>query len=266
MPLASGWKGMKMYRFLKPIALAAALGTLSPSAPAVAAAFGTIARAQAGPSDPFCHSVTDNQSGPTFSSASASAGGSTAFASASLATGKLKLSGSTSSGCGVAGSQVAFFDQVTFDLPDDLASIDVPFQLVIDGSVGGSDPDQASVSMTVDGIATGSGPGTVPIASILNHPYLIHLLVHDGEQVDFNVAINASRTNFGGPPGFYDLSHTGVFSIDLPTGVTFSSASGVFLTDTTGIPEPASWALMILGFGGVGAAVRRRRSKALIGA
>lgn len=29
---------------------------------------------------------------------------------------------------------------------------------------------------------------------------------------------------------------------------------------TGGVPEPASWALMILGFGGVGAVVRRRRA------
>lgn len=29
---------------------------------------------------------------------------------------------------------------------------------------------------------------------------------------------------------------------------------------TTAVPEPASWALMILGVGGVGAALRRRRA------
>jgi hypothetical protein len=30
-----------------------------------------------------------------------------------------------------------------------------------------------------------------------------------------------------------------------------------------GVPEPASWALMIMGFGGVGALVRRRRNKSV---
>jgi hypothetical protein len=36
--------------------------------------------------------------------------------------------------------------------------------------------------------------------------------------------------------------------------ITFSGAF-----DAPGIPEPAAWALLILGFGGVGAALRRRR-------
>jgi len=37
------------------------------------------------------------------------------------------------------------------------------------------------------------------------------------------------------------------------------SYSGVLNVVTAVIPEPASWAMMILGFGGVGAAVRQRR-------
>ena len=60
-----------------------------------------------------------------------------------------------------------------------------------------------------------------------------------------------------------DFGHTGLFSFsDLPDGLSFGSASGVFLTDAGSpgaVPEPASWAMMIAGFGLVGAAMRRRR-------
>jgi len=47
-----------------------------------------------------------------------------------------------------------------------------------------------------------------------------------------------------------------------PTGLPpFALLDGVSLTDVTGggVPEPAAWALMILGFGASGAALRRRR-------
>jgi hypothetical protein len=47
----------------------------------------------------------------------------------------------------------------------------------------------------------------------------------------------------------------------LPNGVSFTSQSGVFLTGLTGpggVPEPATWAMMIMGFGLVGSAMRRR--------
>lgn len=56
----------------------------------------------------------------------------------------------------------------------------------------------------------------------------------------------------------------------LPDGLSFTSASGNFLKGIPGgggggggagvIPEPAAWALMITGFGLVGAAARRRRT------
>jgi hypothetical protein len=50
-----------------------------------------------------------------------------------------------------------------------------------------------------------------------------------------------------------------------PTGAQppFALLDGVSLTQvSSGTPEPASWALMIIGFGGVGAAVRLRRKQA----
>lgn len=56
-----------------------------------------------------------------------------------------------------------------------------------------------------------------------------------------------------------DFSHTATLGIQTDPGVGFTSASGVLLTAVQGgVPEPATWALMILGFGMVGGAMRRR--------
>jgi PEP-CTERM motif len=59
-----------------------------------------------------------------------------------------------------------------------------------------------------------------------------------------------------------DFSHTGAFSFsNLPSNVSFTSASGIFLSalnNPGGVPEPATWGLMIAGFGLTGAAMRRR--------
>ena len=61
-----------------------------------------------------------------------------------------------------------------------------------------------------------------------------------------------------------DFSHTAKFGLVLPAGASFTSDSGVFLTAPVvgGVPEPASWALLVTGFGVVGAASRRRRTPA----
>lgn len=63
-----------------------------------------------------------------------------------------------------------------------------------------------------------------------------------------------------GGAGFDDFSHTAGITFDLPSGLSFTSASGVFLTrsDTPAVPEPATWATMIAGFALLGGAMRRR--------
>ena len=65
------------------------------------------------------------------------------------------------------------------------------------------------------------------------------------------------------PGSVCNFGNTSKFGFNpIPTGLTVSSASGVFLTTpvpTAGaVPEPASWAMLVFGFGLIGAATRRR--------
>jgi hypothetical protein len=53
-----------------------------------------------------------------------------------------------------------------------------------------------------------------------------------------------------GQYGYFNFGETATFSFDpLPTGVSYTSASGDFLT---AVPELSTWAMMLLGFAGLG--------------
>ena len=59
-----------------------------------------------------------------------------------------------------------------------------------------------------------------------------------------------------------DYSHAGSVSIGHVDGVSYTSDSGVFLTAAPavgGVPEPVSWAMLVVGFAAVGTMARRRR-------
>ena len=55
-----------------------------------------------------------------------------------------------------------------------------------------------------------------------------------------------------------DFQHTAALQFVLPQNVSFTSASGSFLSNVPGVPEPATWAMMLLGFGMIGFAMRKR--------
>ncbi|PZQ54046.1 MAG: hypothetical protein DI570_23385 [Phenylobacterium zucineum] len=67
------------------------------------------------------------------------------------------------------------------------------------------------------------------------------------------------------PKGFYGLQRSGndIARFELQ-GYYFGvrNFSTLVAAPTAGVPEPATWALMIAGFGGAGAMLRRRRSAA----
>jgi hypothetical protein len=71
-------------------------------------------------------------------------------------------------------------------------------------------------------------------------------------------------------PNYLGVSATGIFNwsgFDPTPGVFQFSTQGTNVTSMSfsaqAVPEPATWALMLLGFGGIGMAMRRRRRPAL---
>lgn len=78
------------------------------------------------------------------------------------------------------------------------------------------------------------------------------------------INLRMSGIAIAGYNSFADFSNTGSISFVLPETVSYSSASGSFLTaaalePATAVPEPGTWIMLMLGFGTVGAALRRQR-------
>jgi hypothetical protein len=71
----------------------------------------------------------------------------------------------------------------------------------------------------------------------------------------------------GGSPGgtaFYRIdAGAGITTLTLNVPYQATSNLWVYGTGHGGVPEPATWAMMILGMGGVGAALRSRRRRAV---
>jgi hypothetical protein len=63
------------------------------------------------------------------------------------------------------------------------------------------------------------------------------------------------------PLSFTNLFATGAFTLGADYEVNHITVSYQANGDAVAVPEPGVWALMILGFGGAGAALRRRRNK-----
>ncbi|MBS0360448.1 MAG: PEPxxWA-CTERM sorting domain-containing protein [Proteobacteria bacterium] len=85
------------------------------------------------------------------------------------------------------------------------------------------------------------------------------------------VTLNGEAIWGGTPPGSGDqsLGFTVTYHFDAPvSSIVFTSDNNSFEFDKLAgsVPEPATWALMIMGFGGAGALVRNRRRQAVAAA
>ena len=160
-----------------------------------------------------------------------------------------------------ARSNVAFWDRIDLTFATDEYN-DVAMTFKIDGELGQNAGAKARWLFAFS-----------PEYSITGVPYNTLL---DGEQT-FNLGLRPFGRNvsvyaymeletWARNGGFADFGHTMRFNWDLPPGTTFTSASGMFSeSPAAAVPEPSSWALMILGFGSAGALVRRRRALAAVG-
>ena len=127
--------------------------------------------------------------------------------------------------------------------------------------------------------ATGTTPSTANNLFGLHYTYTpssCPSIFHAFEGSDVP-AFGASNLNFEGAcAGLYDsLAQTVSTTVGTSYTLRFSlsnSAAGpnglrIFATDaavTAAVPEPATWAMMLLGFGGIGMTIRHRRSRRLM--
>jgi hypothetical protein len=93
----------------------------------------------------------------------------------------------------------------------------------------------------------------------------------NGNQLDFGTALfgetiigahfgNVAGEQFGNVTGFYYFNFLEPTQyITLADTQGFSTATLYTTTTTTPVPEPATWAMMLLGFGAIGYGARRRR-------
>ena len=100
--------------------------------------------------------------------------------------------------------------------------------------------------------ADGTNGGTVDFTITLD----------DGSTVDFlDQLLGSGDTHFGFAANDGDLITNVFFSVDSPPGsVDILKQVRILREDeTTVVPEPGTWAMMLMGFGAAGFAMRRRR-------
>ena len=97
----------------------------------------------------------------------------------------------------------------------------------------------------------------LPFSTKLNGMTLIGIHYGAGKDSPSDVAGNTRSDKSDSTAFYYFDAGTNLDKINLNFGA--SSTLTLFSTGAPGgVPEPATWALMILGFGGIGAAMRRK--------
>jgi len=205
-----------------------------------------------------------NTTAPTTATCSSAAGSNQATSFADLASGVLDASAITQA---VADARLT--DAISLVLPTGYSAPDVPVTLTLTvpfASVSGNANiiDSLALGFTSQTGCIASGDQNCNVAGIIpglnlsiTEDLSLSALTNIFVQANLNPSggsIHGSGSAVADPP-FLDLI--------LPTGVTFTSESGVFLTQPAGAtPLPASLGLFGTGLAGLGLILRRKRKAA----
>lgn len=218
--------------------------------------------------------------------ASLSAWNGTAWASADLQSGSLRGYANTVGTFTGASFNVGFQDLFTFDIADASSdtltllylAIDFDAATYSDYGINFRTDIGSSHSNSIDSIAFSHGnfrhTSFNPVADVDEYVaysardniyaagavhYLLPFEVRGANPI---VALSSQVFASGNFNGFADFSNSAHLRFVLPQNVTFTSQSGVGLTGAVGaVPEPSTWAMLIVGFGAVGLTMRKKSRK-----
>lgn len=152
---------------------------------------------------------------------------------------------------------------------------------LLTGGVGSATTtaEQTYINLLLNGPATSIGPGYSPAYTGINTSTVLGSLpslsgtagvpfTYDFSPLQLS-GLTVFAAHFGNSPDSNSTNVTAFWLLDLgntPTSsITINDGQGVSnaqIFATAPVPEPATWALMLLGFGGIGMAVRRTRRSA----
>jgi hypothetical protein len=190
------------------------------------------------------------------------------LASASLGLGTLGAYAFGSAGSDGSFASSALNDTVHFHISD-ASSAPITVNVHVNGTESGTGTFNNTFSLTSVGvlgfqmdnagfaITSNPGWGTFTNTSQGGFNYSGTITVTNGEALGITAALSLACVT----SETCDFSHTAALSFNLPSDVTFTSDSGVFLTQTAapaGAPEPASLALMGAGLVALGVFRKKR--------